>query len=148
MKPLSTNTFRPMARHAEQRRRTLAAFCAGALDQMRHERAQAVIVQTNPVNFERRREIIDTAAKLRLPAVYGGSDYVDLGGLVSYGANLTGMFRQSATYIDKIFKGAKPADLPIEQPTTFDFVVNLKTAKALGIKVPQSILIQATRVIE
>ena len=125
-----------------------AADVPGALDQMRRERAQAVIVQANSVNLDRGREIIDTAAKLRLPAVYGSGDFVNLGGLVSYGANLFDMFRQSATYIDKIFKGAKPADLPVEQPTTFEFVVNLKTAKALGIKVPQTILIQATKVIE
>ena len=95
-----------------------AADVPGALDQMRRERAQALIVQINPVNLDRGREIIDTAAKLRLPAVYGGSEFVDLGGLVSYGANIIDIFRQSATYIDKIFKGAKPADLPVEQPTT------------------------------
>ena len=125
-----------------------AADIPGALAQMRREGAQAVIVQLNPVNYDQRALIVETAAQLKLPAVYESSDFADLGGLVSYGSNFIDMFRQSATYIDKIFKGAKPGDLPMVQPTTFDFVVNLKTAKALGIKVPQSILIQATRVIE
>ena len=125
-----------------------AADIPGALDQIRRERAQALIVQLSPINFDRRREIVDTAAKLRLPAVYGSGDFVDLGGLVSYGTNLIDMFRQSATYIDKIFKGAKPADLPVQQPTTFECVLNLKTAKALGLKIPGTILLLATKVIE
>ena len=125
-----------------------AADVPGALAQMRREGAQAFIVQLNPVNYDQRALIVETAAQQKLPAVYENSDFADLGGLVSYGANFIDMFRQSATYIDKIFKGAKPGDLPMGQPTTFDFVVNLKAAKALGIKVPQSILIQATRVIE
>ena len=125
-----------------------AADIPGALAQMRREGAQALIVQLNPVNYDQRALIVETAAQQKLPAVYENSDFVDLGGLVSYGANFIDMFRQSATYIDKIFKGAKPGDLPMVQPTTFEFVVNLKTAKALGIKLTQSMLIQATRVIE
>ena len=125
-----------------------AADIPGALAQMRREGAQAVIVQLNPVNYDQRALIVETAAQLKLPAVYESGDFVDLGGLVSYGANFIDMFRQSATYIDKIFKGAKPADLPVQQPTTFECVLNLKTAKALGLKIPGTILLLATRVIE
>ena len=125
-----------------------AADVPGAFEQMRREGAQALIVQLNPLTYERRAQIVETAAKLRLPAVYASSEFADLGGLVSYGPNFIDMFRQSATYVDKIFKGAKPGDLPVAQPTTFEYVVNLKTAKTLGIKVPQTILLQATRVIE
>ena len=120
----------------------------GALDRMRRERAQALIVQVSAVNLIQRALIVDTAAQLKLPAVYGSGDFVDLGGLVSYGANFIDLFRQSATYIDKIFKGAKPADLPVQQPTTFECVLNLKTAKALGLKIPGTLLLLATRVIE
>ena len=95
-----------------------------------------------------RRRIVDFAANRRLPATYAHREYVDAGGLMSYSPSFIALFRGAATYVDKILKGAKPADLPVEQPTKFELVINLKTAKALGLKIPQSILIRADRVIE
>jgi putative ABC transport system substrate-binding protein len=87
------------------------------------------------------------ASNARLPAVYGAKGFAETGGLMSYGANLSDLFLRSAGYVDKILKGTKPGDLPIEQPTKFELVVNLKTAKTLGIAIPQSILLQADEVI-
>ena len=112
------------------------------------ERAGAVMALTNAVNNTHRARIIELVAKSRLPAMYGFLDDADAGGLMFYGASLAGMYGRAATHVDKILKGAKPADLPVEQPTVFDLVINMKTAKALGIKFPQSILVQATKVIE
>ena len=91
--------------------------------------------------------LIKLASKARLPAIYGFRLYVDEGGLMSYGPNYADLLRRSAGYVDKILKGAKPGDLPIEQPTKFELVVNLKTARALGLTMPQSILLQAGEVI-
>ena len=102
---------------------------------------------TSPFVAERRR-IADLAKKNRLPSVFASRAYVEAGGLVSYGPNLAEMLRRSATYVDKILKGAKPGDLPIEQPTTFELAVNLKTAKALGLTIPASMLSRADQVIE
>jgi ABC-type uncharacterized transport system substrate-binding protein len=95
-----------------------------------------------------RTEIVNFAARSRLPAVYWSTEYAEVGGLVSYAPNLDDMNRRASVFVDKILKGAKPADLPIEQPTKFDLVINLKTAKALGLTIPQSILLRADRVIE
>ena len=88
------------------------------------------------------------AQRYRLPSIYAASWFVDAGGLMSYGANPAEQWRRAATYVDKILKGAKPADLPVEQPTKFELVINLKTAKALGLAIPQTVLVRATRVIE
>jgi ABC-type uncharacterized transport system substrate-binding protein len=108
-------------------------------------RAQALYVFEDPFFFNHRLTLFKMAAKARLPTMYG--ERFDDGGLMSYGANLSDLMRRSAGYVDKILKGAKPSDLPIEQPTKFELVVNLKTAKALGITIPQSILQQADEVI-
>jgi putative ABC transport system substrate-binding protein len=95
-----------------------------------------------------RRRLVDLAAKNRLPAAYAQREFVDAGGLMAYGPNVADLFRRAATYVDKILKGAKPGDLPVEQPTKFDLVVNLKTAKALGLTIPPSLLLRADQVIE
>jgi putative tryptophan/tyrosine transport system substrate-binding protein len=118
-----------------------------AFSDMTRARAGALIVLPSPI-FSERRHLVDLAAKNRLPAVYTWREYVDAGGLMSYGPDLADMLRRAATYVDKILKGAKPADLPIEQPTKFELVINLKTAKALGLTIPQSLLQRADQVIE
>ena len=92
--------------------------------------------------------IIDRAAKARLPAIYEWREQVEAGGLMSYGASMVDLSRRVAAYVDKILKGAKPADLPVEQPTKFELVINLKTAKALGLTIPPSLLLRADQVIE
>jgi putative ABC transport system substrate-binding protein len=96
-------------------------------------------------NLER---IVDFATKGRLPSIYQSSDFADAGGLVTYGPDRADLFRRAAIYVDKILKGTKPGDLPVEQPTKFELVVNLKTAKALGLTMPPEIMVRATRVIE
>jgi putative ABC transport system substrate-binding protein len=98
-------------------------------------------------NSERRR-LVDLAAKHRLPTVYTSRDFVDVGGLMTYGPSLADSFRRAAAYVDKILKGAKPADLPVEQPTKFELVINLKAAKALGLTIPPSLIQRADQVIE
>jgi putative ABC transport system substrate-binding protein len=120
-----------------------AAFAA-----MRSQRAGGVLVLRDSLFLAQRTQIAALAAKSRLPAVYGIRQHAEAGGLMSYGASSLHMFRRAATFVDKILKGAKPADLPVEQPTKFELVVNLKTAKALGIKFPQSILLRTDQVIE
>jgi putative ABC transport system substrate-binding protein len=97
--------------------------------------------------FSERRRLVDLAAKNRLPAVYASREFVDAGGLMSYGPDFADLFRRAATYVDKILKGAKPSDLPVAQPTKFDLVINLRAAKALGLTIPQSLLQRADEVI-
>lgn len=98
--------------------------------------------------YEQRRRLVDLVAKNRLPAVYHVRDYVDAGGLMSYGPDFADLFRRAATHVDKILRGAKPTDLPVEQPTRFELVINLKAAKALGLTIPQTVLARADHVIE
>ncbi len=115
---------------------------------MSRERAEALLVLLDPFFSFHRVRLSDLVAKSRVPAMYGSREYPEAGGLMSYGADYRHNFRRSATYVDKILKGAKPADLPIEQPTKFELVVNLKTAKALGLTIPPSLLLRADQVIE
>ena len=119
-----------------------------AFSVMMRERADALIVFPSPMLFGEHRRIVALAAKNRLPAMYQAREFVDAGGLMSYGANLPDLFRRCATYVDKILKGAKPADLPVEQPTKFELVINLKTAKELGLTIPREFLLLADEVIE
>jgi putative ABC transport system substrate-binding protein len=124
-----------------------AAALAGAFEAMQRERAQAVFVQSTPFTSDNRKRIAELAMQHRLPAMIESRAFVDAGCLMSYGPNLLEMYRRSAHYVDRIFKGAKPADLPVEQPNKFEMVINLKTAKALGLTIPQSVLAQADEVI-
>ena len=119
-----------------------------AFSEMARARAGALTVLTGPIFLNERRRLVDLAAKNRLPAVYRWREFVDAGGLMSYGPNVADLFRRAATYVDKILKGAKPADLPVEQPTKFELIINLKTAKALGLTIPQSILIKTNQIIQ
>ena len=111
-------------------------------------RAEAVTVASFSVGFRNRSEIASLAQKNRLPSVFGLREYADAGGLMAYGPSFTGGWRRSATYVDKILKGAKAGELPVEQPTKFELVINLKAAKALGLTIPQSLLLRADQVIE
>jgi putative ABC transport system substrate-binding protein len=111
-------------------------------------RSEAVILIGNPIAFSNRKCILEFAAKNRLPAMYPASDYVEDGGLMSYAPNISEQFMHAATYVDKILKGAKPADLPVEQPTKFELVINLKAAKQIGLTIPPNVLARADRVIK
>jgi putative ABC transport system substrate-binding protein len=115
---------------------------------MTKKRAGAVIVLQDGLTIRHRAQIVELAAKRRLPAMYETRDWAAGGGLMAFGANDADLYRRAATYVDKILKGAKPADLPVEQPTRFEFVINLKTAKALGLTIPQSVLGRADEIIQ
>jgi len=119
-----------------------------AFSDMVRSRAGSLTVLGGSMLINERRRLVNLAAKNRLPAVYGLREYVDAGGLMSYGPNNVDLFRRAATYVVKILKGAKPGDLSVEQPTKFELVINLKTAKALGITIPQSLLLRADDVIQ
>jgi putative ABC transport system substrate-binding protein len=112
------------------------------------ERAQGLIVLPNPITLTHQSRIVELAAKTRLRAMYPYQEFTESGGLMAYSTNRTELYRRSATFVDKILRGAKPADLPIEQPSKFELVINLKTAKALGLTIPPSLLQRADRVIE
>jgi putative tryptophan/tyrosine transport system substrate-binding protein len=115
---------------------------------MTKKRPDALIVETDNFLYFHRKRIVDFTTKSRLPAVFTHKGFADAGGLVVYGANYSALFRHAAIYVDKILKGAKPADLPVEQPTTFELVINLKTAQALGLTIPPSLLLRADQVID
>jgi putative ABC transport system substrate-binding protein len=121
---------------------------ADAFARIVRERPDALLVPNTTSNYARRLLIVDFATKSRLPGMYPFREYTEAGGLMSYGIDFRDQFRRVAVYVDKILKGAKPADLPVEQPTKFELVINLKTAKALGLTIPQSVLIRADQVIE
>jgi putative ABC transport system substrate-binding protein len=119
-----------------------------AFSDMTRARAGALTVLTSAMFTNERRRLVDLAAKHRLPAMYTWREFADAGGLMAYGPNAADLFRRAATYVDKILKGAKPGDLPVEQPTKFELVINVKTAKALGLTIPQSLLGRADEVIQ
>jgi putative ABC transport system substrate-binding protein len=120
---------------------------AGAFRDAAKRRASALITIRGGLLIRHSKRIVDLAIKSRLPSMFDGTDYVEAGGLASYAANDTEIFRRAAVYVDKILKGAKPADLPVEQPTKFEFVINLKTAKQIGLTIPPAVLARADRVI-
>jgi putative ABC transport system substrate-binding protein len=149
----------PALKHVERAARTLglqlqiisvrtATELTGAFDSMAKSRANGLIVLPDPMFLTQRKQIADLAAKHKLPAIYGIPEHAQDGGFMAYAASRTESFRRAATYVDKILKGAKPADLPVEQPTMFELIVNMKTAKALGLKIPNSIMVRADKVIE
>ena len=112
------------------------------------QHVRALVVGIDDLTLVHRRIIVDLAAKHRLPAIYASREFVDAGGLMTYGVNYPHLYRRAATYVDKIFRGAKPADLPIEQPTQFELIINRKTAHALGLTIPPSLLLRADHIIE
>jgi putative ABC transport system substrate-binding protein len=111
------------------------------------ERADGILTMTSPILYSHRPQFVGLSAKHKLPAIYHQSQYVESGGLMSYGASFTDMDRRAAAYVDKILKGAKPADLPVEQPTKFELIINLKTAKQIGLTIPPNVLARADKVI-
>jgi putative ABC transport system substrate-binding protein len=125
-----------------------AAELEGAFAAMARARAQAVLVLIGPIFFAERQRVAELAIKHRLPTMSTLKEVAEAGGLMSYGPNQEDLYRRGAIYVDKILKGAKPADLPVEQPTKFELVINLKTAKALGLTIPPSLLQRADQVIE
>ena len=119
----------------------------GAFARAKSDGAQALITTPSPLINTQQRQVLDFAAKNRFPAMYQTSEWVEAGGLMSYAPNFTDLWRRAAQFVDKILKGAKPADLPVEQPTKFDLVINLKTAKQIDLTIPQNVLARADRVI-
>jgi putative ABC transport system substrate-binding protein len=119
-----------------------------AFQAARKGRADAVLVLTSPFLFAHRTQVVELAARSRLPVMYWAAEFVEAGGLIAYSVSFTDLFRRAATYVDKILKGAKPADLPVEQPTKFEFLVNLKSAKQIGLTIPPNVLARADRVIK
>jgi putative ABC transport system substrate-binding protein len=119
-----------------------------AFSAMTREHPGALFILQSSMFFTERRRIVDLVVKHQLPTMFNAREYAELGGLMAYGANVADLFRRSATYVDKILKGANPADLPIEQPTKFELVINLKTVKALGLTIPPTVLVRADEVIQ
>ena len=156
---LTEDTFKKMLRETQAAARSIGVEIQvveaakfddfdAAFSAMAKERADGLIVLVNPMFFVQRQHIIERAAKHRLPAIYEWKSFVQSGGLISYGADVPDIYRRAAGFVDKIVKGAKPADLPVEGPKLFDMAVNRKTARALGMTIPESIVKQAVQVIE
>jgi putative ABC transport system substrate-binding protein len=137
---------------AQRATRTIPIVVAGAVEKafatMARQRPDGLVVLLDPIFLGERERIADLAMRNRLPAVYGYRLHADDGGLMAYGASRVELWKQTAVYVAKILKGAKPADLPVAQPTTFELVINTKAAKALGLKIPQPVLLRADDIIE
>ena len=125
-----------------------AADLESAFATFRHERAQALIVQASPLTIDNRARVVELVARDRLPTMYEVEGFVEVGGLLSYGPSLVEMYRRAAGYVDKVLRGAKPADLPVELPTRYHLAINLSAAKALALNIPQALLLRADRLIE
>jgi putative ABC transport system substrate-binding protein len=119
----------------------------GTFDKMKQSRVDGLVVSPNVIYVQNRKLIVDLTTQYRLPAIYGRGDFVDAGGLASYGTSFPDLYRRAATYVDKILKGLSPADLPVEQPTKFELIINLKTAKRIGLTIPPNVLARADKVI-
>jgi putative ABC transport system substrate-binding protein len=119
-----------------------------AFQTARQKQVGAIMTTGTPFFFQERKRLVELAGKYRLPAIYSQKEFVDEGGLMSYGTDLTDQYRRAAVYVDKILKGAKPADLPVQQATKFEFVINLKAAKQIGITIPGRVLERANKVIK
>jgi putative ABC transport system substrate-binding protein len=120
-----------------------------AFAELQRNRAEALIVSSSPLFYVHRTRLVEFAAKHRLPAIYHQSEFVvGPGGLMSYGPDFRDLVRRSATYVDRILRGARPGDLPVQQPTKFELVINRRTAKALGLTIPESLLLRADRLVE
>jgi ABC-type uncharacterized transport system substrate-binding protein len=137
---LSVRLFALEVRRADDIERAFAA--------MKKDSPDALLILGDPLLGSQARRILDLTMKNRLPSTYGAREWTDIGGLISYGPSFEELFRRAATYVDKILKGARPGDLPVEQPTKFELVINLNAAKALGLRMPQSLLLRADQVIE
>jgi len=119
-----------------------------ALQSLTHQRPQALFVVSDPLVYSHRQKIVALASKLRLPAMYSALDWAEAGGLMAYGPSRDDLMRRAASYVDKILRGAKPADLPVEQPQKFELVFNRKTTEALGVRIPAAVLARVDRLIE
>ena len=147
-RPFSPNNAAAIVLSVELVSATSPEAITAAFPTMVRRNVQAVVIALSPLFQQEVRQFVDLSAKHRLPAIAATVEFVEAGGLMSYGASLAENFRRAANYVDRIFKGAKPGDLPIEQPTIFDLAVNLKTARIIGITVSQTILVQATKVVQ
>ena len=138
----------PQLRYIQTKNEQASVHIATAFAKMSRDRPDALMILDDPLLFQYRASIVGFAAKKRLPTMHPFRESVEAGGLIAYSVNLAELNRRAAEYVDKILKGAKPADLPIEQPTEFELVINLRTAKAFGLTIPQSLLQRADLVIE
>lgn len=144
--------YAPHAREAGMQVITLEARSAEELgpqfERVRREGIQGILVTADAVHYALRSQVVAHASRVRVPGVYTVDEWVDEGGLASYGTNVADQFRRAAGFVDRILRGAKPADMPVEEPTNFELALNLKAAREQGIKLPQSVLIRATKVVE